>query len=375
MGNSRIQLLADTLIRLEEKLTSFTAVTGFDGFIDIITRPIASGDSRMPEKFYEDISEFSTFLSGRIGSSGSIELAEFQRKLGGNAPIFSNALSRLGVLTTCIGAFGYPEIDNVFKDISNTCKIIPVAVPGTCTALEFIDGKIMLAINGELNSMNWDSIAKRAGIEKILEEFKNAQLIGLFNWSETPMASDIWHGIIDNVLPQINKNKRVIFDFSDCARRKKDDISSMLNIVAEFGKLLPTTVSLNKNETKAVCEALGISPDVSLGESGQLIRQRLSAQYIVLHFHDYCMGFSKDGAYRFDTLKIKNPVISTGAGDNFNAGLSLGLLFELPLKAAMIIGSMTASYYVAHGSSPDISELIEFMYENAEHNGGEYYEN
>jgi sugar/nucleoside kinase (ribokinase family) len=373
MGNSRIQLLADTLINLEEKLTSFTAVTGFDGFIDIITRPIASGDSRMPEKFYEDISEFSTFLSSRTGSSGSIELAEFQRKLGGNAPIFSNALSRLGVLTTCIGAFGYPEIDNVFRDISNTCKIIPVAVPGTCTALEFIDGKIMLAINGELNSMNWDSIVKRAGMERLLEEFKNAQLIGLFNWSETPMASDIWKGVINNILPYIDKNKRVIFDFSDCARRKKDDISSMLGTVAEFGKLLPTTVSLNKNETKAVCEALGLCETVPLLERGQFIRQRLSAQYIVLHFHDYCMGFSKDGAYKFDTFKIKNPIISTGAGDNFNAGLSLGLLFELPLKDAIIVASMTASYYVAHGSSPEICELIKFMYEKAEHNGGEYY--
>lgn len=371
MKNIRIEKLANMLTGLNDKLTNITAVTGFDGFIDIITRPIARGDSRAPIEFYEDIPEFTTFLSTRAGSSCSVELAEYDRKLGGNAPIFANALGKLGVSTTCIGAFGYPEIENVFKDISPNCNIIPVALPGTCTALEFSDGKIMLALNGEINSMSWDIISKRAGLEKIIDEFSKGKLIGLFNWSETPLASDIWTGIINDVLPHISKDKRIIFDFSDCARRKKEEVSGMLDIITEFGRQLATTISMNENETKAIYEALGISDNVLLAESGELIRQRLSAEYIILHFHDYSMGFSKDGACKFDTFNIKSPIISTGAGDNFNAGLSLGLLLELSLIDAIIIASMTSSYYVAHGVSPDISGLIGFMNENVEHNGGE----
>jgi sugar/nucleoside kinase (ribokinase family) len=78
---------------------------------------------------------------------------------------------------------------------------------------------------------------------------------------------------------------------------------------------------------------------------------------------------------KLTTFKVRNSVISTGVGDNFNTGLSLGLLLELSLIDAIIIASMTSSYYVAHGVSPDINELIGFMNENAEHNGGEYNRN
>ena len=52
-------------------------------------------------------------------------------------------------------------------------------------------------------------------------------------------------------------------------------------------------------------------------------------------------------------------------GDNFNAGLCCGLLLGFTLMDAIVTASMTSSYYVAKGRSPDMSELIGFMQENA----------
>lgn len=370
MRISRIKLVVQKLSRVSNSLSQLSAIAGFDGFVDSIVRPIACGDSRNPMRYFENITEFSGFLSDRAGKSCSVELSEFARKPGGNAPIFANALGTLGVSTACIGAFGYPEIENVFNDVSPNCRIIPVAKPGICTALEFADGKVMLALNGEINDMTWQMISQRVGIDSLIHEFQKAKLIGLFNWSETPMANDIWKGILREILPKIDRNKVVIFDFSDCARHKTEEISCMLDTVKAFGGYSSTIISMNENEFSAVRTALYIKDDVPISECGDRIRQRLNSKYLVLHFHDETMGFSEEGVVEFKTLLIENAAISTGAGDNFNAGLCYGILAGFTLMDSIVAASMTSSFYVAHGRSPDISELIIFMNENINQMGG-----
>jgi sugar/nucleoside kinase (ribokinase family) len=361
MKHNKIQQLIDLLSNLDIKHTDKTAVAGFDGFIDIITRPIACGDSKAPKRYYNDIKEFSSFISKRIGVSSSVELDEIDCKVGGNAPIYSNALGCLGVSTTCIGAFGFPEVESIFKKISENCNIIPVAVPGKCTAIEFSDGKLMLALNGEINSLTWNKICRRAGLEKLIDAFAQSKLIGLFNWGEMPLADDIWLGILNDIVPNIEGDKHVLFDFSDMARRKTKEIQAMLEIVKAYGAQFPTTISLNENEAKAVFEALGIDDNKPLPERGRQLREMIFAANIVFHYNNYTLGITENDVYRYDTFRITDPALTTGAGDNFNAGLSLGLLLGLELLDAIIIASSTSSYYVAYGHSPDLGSLIEFM--------------
>ena len=72
----------------------------------------------------------------------------------------------------------------------------------------------------------------------------------------------------------------------------------------------------------------------------------------------HCMG---DGRFlSLPTVNIESPVLTTGAGDNFNAGVIAGLLAGLPLEAGLRMGTMTASFYVATGRSPTLPELWQF---------------
>ncbi len=360
MENSKITQLLDNLCRVKRELPNFSAISGFDGFIDIITRPIAFGDSNYIKEYFKYISDFASFISQRAGASSSVELDEINRKPGGNAPNFSNALGRLGVANTCIGAFGYPEIESEFKNMSDNCNLISVAAPGLCTALEFDDGKVMLAINGELNFLDWKMVVRRVGIGKLRNLFQNSQLIGLFNWSETPRAEDIWLGITHDILPYLKKDKHIVFDFSDCARRGTRELLGMLDIVGKFATQLPVTLSMNENEAYAILNALGID-EKPMEKSGEALRQKLSVENIVWHFRDDIWGFTREGIHHFLIYKIEKPAIVTGAGDNFNAGLSLGLLAELSMEEAILAASFTASYYVCYGHSPSIDNLIDFI--------------
>lgn len=372
MGNSKITQLLDNLYKAKKRLPNFSAIAGFDGFIDIITKPIASSDRNDIKEYFKNVPDFASFISKRAGGSSSVELDEMERKLGGNAPIFANALGTLGVETTCIGTLGYPKIENEFKKMSDNCYLVSVARPGICTALEFVDSKIMLAINGELNCLDWAMVVERVGLDILRNLFKKSNLIGLFNWSETPRAEDIWQGIIRDIVPYLEEDKHVIFDFSDCARRGTQEILNMLDIVREYARQLPTTLSMNENECYAVLKALGIHNN-PIEKSGEALREELEVDNIVWHFRDDTWGFTRGGMYRFPIYKIEKPAIVTGAGDNFNAGLSLGLLAGFPMDEAIMTASLTASYYVAYGHSPSIDNLITFIQDQIIQNNFQFY--
>jgi sugar/nucleoside kinase (ribokinase family) len=58
---------------------------------------------------------------------------------------------------------------------------------------------------------------------------------------------------------------------------------------------------------------------------------------------------------------IKQPKISTGAGDHFNAGFALGQVLGLTLEESLCSGVGTSGYYVRSGISPTAMQLAEFV--------------
>ena len=60
---------------------------------------------------------------------------------------------------------------------------------------------------------------------------------------------------------------------------------------------------------------------------------------------------------------IAKPLISTGAGDHFNAGFSFGRLIGGDLHQALQIGVATSGYYVRTAQSPNVDQLIGFLRE------------
>ena len=58
---------------------------------------------------------------------------------------------------------------------------------------------------------------------------------------------------------------------------------------------------------------------------------------------------------------VEKPLISTGAGDHFNAGFCLGKLIGADNEMALQIGVGTSGYYVRIGKSPHRNELAEFL--------------
>ena len=64
---------------------------------------------------------------------------------------------------------------------------------------------------------------------------------------------------------------------------------------------------------------------------------------------------------RFAGPFVKQPKISTGAGDHFNSGFCLGRVLGFSLEESLCTGVATSGYYVRNAQSPSAKELSEFV--------------
>jgi sugar/nucleoside kinase (ribokinase family) len=91
------------------------------------------------------------------------------------------------------------------------------------------------------------------------------------------------------------------------------------------------------------------------------ISYQLPIYCIVIHLVD-CAAAIVDGKYYYtDGPYTPNPILTTGAGDNFNAGFCLGQLTGSSIQMSLILGVASSGFYVRHAISPTIEELANFL--------------
>lgn len=358
------RILSEILRRMERPTPEqYKFFVGFDGCIDTIVRPVKKMGESGEISYFEDIKEFADFVGSKSGKSCCVELHRVTEKAGGNATIYAQSLSKLGVKTACVGAFGYPEPVELFRDGRNSMELVSVSEPGRCTALEFKDGKVMFSETVGANSLNYECLVRRVGEERLYRMLCSSGVIALMNWSEIPGSTGIWKGFLENFFPRLPQNvtRMVFVDISDCSRRESEDILYMLQILKDFSCYCNVTLSLNQNEFEIILTVLGVSRDVSMEAVGKHICKKYRLQYLVVHLRDGACAFCEDDVSYVPTRYICSPVISTGGGDNFNAGLTYGLVSGMSIKCAMAIGNASSGFYVSHGYSAELAQLRQYI--------------
>jgi hypothetical protein len=286
-------------------------------------------------------------------------------KLGGNMPNMSNVFGKLGISVNCIGALGYPQTHEVFKKIPSNCHIHSFADPGFSTAFEFNDGKIMLAHMGMLNSIGWETIKSRIGINTLVDLYQESDLLCMVNWGELDVTGDIWKGLMKDVFPSYAsppEKQIAFFDLSDCSKRSKAAIAEALILITEFSKYMRVVLSLNTNEARQIYQVLyEESKEESLTCLGEGIFEKLKVETLLLHSAKEAIAIHDESIFSCSTFFVSNPHISTGAGDHFNAGFSVAQLLKLDLESSLIFANAVSGMYVRTGISPQLPEVKDFL--------------
>jgi hypothetical protein len=355
-----ISALKNGEIVLPQKIVT----AGFDGFVDTIVKVIKSKQPDKPSTLFTTIEEFGNYIVEKKGASLSLEIEERSSKPGGNMPIMANALGQLDITVNCIGALGHPQIHTAFKNFPTSCNFYSFTNPGVATAFEFNDGKIIMAQMAELNGFGWDKLKTEIGLDTIISLYKQSDLVCLLNWSEIDASTDIWKGLLKDVLPKYSTHKEQIafFDLSDCSKRSKESIAEALQLIQEFAKHTRVILSLNKNEAGLIFKTL-LDKDSKkdLFDTGKSIFEAMDIDTLVVHSAKQVAAFTNDDDITLDSFFIEDPKISTGAGDNFNGGFCAAQLLALDLCSSAMLANAVSGYYVRNGKSGQLPDIIHFL--------------
>lgn len=344
------------------------AIIGFDGFVDEIVHVV---DKRIDSGNFvrlTSMAEYGERIKKSAGLSTNVEMITTQQKLGGNGPIFANALIEYGMDLTYIGALGVPDIHPVFRDMTARCHAIALSNPSFTDAIEFFDGKIISSKLQNFNAVTWDSLMEKAGLPAFIKLLDESDLIGFENWTMVPHMGDIWKHILNDAMPKMRPRevKPVLFiDLADPEKRSAEDVLEALTLISRFSKYCRVIFGLNKKEACEVAEVLGMRvPDYDAQDLRQLaefIYSKMDISALVLHPVKEACAIEKDGFYRVTGPYCERPKLTTGAGDNFNAGFILGVTLGFGLTDALTLGVATSGYYVRYAKSPGLADMDAFL--------------
>jgi sugar/nucleoside kinase (ribokinase family) len=159
----------------------------------------------------------------------------------------------------------------------------------------------------------------------------------------------------------------VFFDLADPEKRTKEDILRAMSLIGKFESKFRAILGLNEKETYEIAEVFGVAVDSSLTGADKLratvleTYKRLNIYCLVSHPTKSACCVIGGEYYNADGPYCAKPVLTTGAGDNFNAGFCLGQALGLAPKDALLLGVSTSGYYVRNAHSPSFEQVIKFV--------------
>jgi len=354
------EILKKAINKLENYKSKKHFLIGFDGFVDEIIHVVDKRKSPDEYNRIKDIPAFSERIASGAGLSANIELVPEQIKLGGNGPIMANAILAQDHEVSYIGAIGDERIDPVFEDFAGKCKrVITLTEPGHTDALEFYDGKIMLGKMNNLVDVSLEKLLEKMPEEELKQLLADTDMVAFTNWT---MLSNL-NGIMEKfgaIISGLKKKPRVFIDLADPKKRTTKDIRQVLTLIS--GLPCETILSMNMSESTTISLVLGIKEDEILPRAMQ-IREKMGIYGIVIHPLNGAAVASEEDAVWLEGPFTKKPKLTTGAGDNFNAGFCNAWLGGFTPGECLMMGVCTSGFYVRKARSPKRKELLTFMKE------------
>ncbi len=373
--NPSINLLSDLIQKLQQRKDApfdRRAFVGFDGFVNTTRRAVKTREN-VSTVYFKTKAEFSKQISSTpAGCPNEIELITEKIKPGGNAPNLADTLSHLGVSTVCVGCFGVPEIHPAFAGLKRHTHIISLLNPGFRDTIEFEDGEITLSDLSAFSRYDWQYVKKTWGVEKIEKTVHVSQLLAFVDWVNLPHASDIWDGILHDIIkPSGRRDFLFYFDLCDPAQKSTQEIDEVLDLMSCFSPYGKVTLSINESETLKIWAAIN-GVDINLLDSknkiprvvdaGAYIHKAMNIDYLLVHTRDQTIVYYQHDTIELENRLVRKPQVLTGGGDNLNAGYCLGLMYELSLPHCVMLGMAASGAYLQNGTSPDLNAVLNYLH-------------
>ncbi len=356
------------LLSAKELLGDKQMFVGLDGYVDRIQKVVQSQQGS-ESVYFDTIPALAERINRAAGKSAQLELFNQTVKAGGNAPIMAHALGRLGLPNYCLGNFGEDTIHPVFRTMSDKCKLLSLGKPAETNALEFDDGKLILSELSAFSRLDWAFVQQQYSVGQLQEFMNHCEMIALVDWCNLPLATDIWRGILKDVLPALDasRERKYFFDLADPSKKSEAEILQVMEVISGYSAYGAVTLGLNENEAYRLAHVLfskagkTLPATMPLEDLSQHIFDNMSISMLLVHPLDRTVIVSREEVRSVSGRLVKKPLISTGGGDNLNAGFCLGRLLGCSPSTAAVLGMATSGAYVQDGQSPDLLRLQAYL--------------
>ncbi len=369
---------AEKLIGSRAALQRTPALVGFDGFIDNIYHAVEKRKSATEFERMKSLKNLGKLATEAAGKSAALEIVSQGTRHGGNGPIMAFALSSLGVPVTYVGMTGHPKPHPIFNELAKRCTVHGIANPAETDAIEFLDGKLMIGKHATVAEVSYETIKKKIGDTAWKKMWEGARFVGMVNWTMLPHMTALWKKIQSELLPKPTKKtdkaekksntqarKLLFFDLCDPAKRSATDVKLALETITKFQDSCDVILGMNESEGLQVAQTLGISTtgkgQKMITSLANKIREKLAIHCAVIHPIEYAVAADENDAVCVAGPYTKQPKISTGAGDHFNAGFSIARLLGCDLAQSLQLGVATSGFYVRQAISPSREQLVRFL--------------
>ena len=358
------EVIADFKSQISAAQPRCSGVCGFDGFIDTFVR-LQSPPS---------MAEFGPKVTAAAGIAASYPVRHLGDKFGGNGPLFAAAMHDIhgGMIdVTYIGAMGSGEVLPIYQDAlgGKLKRLITLAAPAHTTCLEFTDGKVMLSDMTACGEVTWERLLECVGQSVLDEELSAARFISAVNWGKLPHAGTIWSNLAGRLATLGVPPKEVVF-FMDLAEFESRSIADREDLLARMGPITRqcrTMLSFNLKEAWQMGEVFGAAYHGRKGadavaELAALLRSRIDVDRVIIHPNDGAACASAAGVVYVPGPYCREPLISTGAGDNFGAGCLAAALRGCDDAGLLLAGNCASGHFVRSGRSaafPDMLTLLD----------------
>jgi len=363
-----VQSLAPVIEKFKSKATVNASgrpsgLCGFDGFIDTFVR------LQTPAS----MAEFGPKVAAAAGIAASYPVRHLGDKFGGNGPLFAAALNDIHagkIDVTYIGAMGRGEVLPIYREAlgGKTKHLYTLAKPAHTTCLEFTDGKVMLCDMAACTDVTWERVLECVGQSVLDVELKATSFVSAVNWGKLPHAGLIWSNLAVR-LAELGRHAKEVFFFMDLAEFETRPLADRQDLLARLPAITRqchTMMSFNLKEAWQMAEVFGgkfhgRKDADSVAELAAFLRRNIDVDRVIVHPNDGAACASANGTVYVPGPFCCEPLISTGAGDNFGAGCLAAAMKGLDDAGIILAGNSASGHFVRSGRSASFADMAKLL--------------
>jgi hypothetical protein len=220
---------------------------------------------------------------------------------------------------------------------------------------------------------NWNDIKNDRCLEELKTLLSSCAIIQFADWASAGGASDIWDGLLLEVIRPLNrKDFQFIFYLGDPTKKFVFETDEILDIMSAYASCGSVTLVLDENEADRLW---GILNGWNMGLTDFNYKSERAMEKYLAIFNtmriDALVIFSSNGTvllsrelrFEFAGRSLNKANASKYVKNCFDAGHQLGLLLLLKIPHCIALGLTVAGAYEAHGSRPDPKALLQYIKE------------